>query len=370
MSQKTIKVLPFDRLRAKPFLKVLYVFANERKEMEQEWLAGKMPDTYFIGLNHLKNFGIKAEYYENKLINFIRQKSFNLANVLLLFKIRKYDIIFSGSSLLIVFLAKVIFRFQKPKFIWYNTFLTNLVKRNDYGLKKWFVQKTINSLDAIVCPSQVQKDFLIKQGFAADKIYYIPTGVDVDFIQKQKNNLEPVKEKYILSVGKDMGRDYKTLIGAAKDLDIKVKIVALPRNFDKNDLNNLPPNVEFLGFVPFNKLVKLYLNAEFIVIPTKKESDLDASDCSGHYVLLDTMASGKAIVASHRSTIADYITNGQEGILVEPENPEKLKEAIKKLLDNPQMAKEMGKQALEKVKAEMTTRMFAESLTVVMNNII
>jgi glycosyltransferase involved in cell wall biosynthesis len=343
-------------------IKVLYVFANERKKMEQEWLAGKMPDTYFIGLNHLKDFGIQAEYYENRLINSARQKSFNLANILLLFKIRKYDIIFSGSSLLIVFLAKNIFRFQKPKFVWYNTFFTNLIRRNNRGLKKWFVEKTINYLDAIICPSQAQKDFLIKQGFEKNKIFYIPTGVDVDFIQKQKNNLKPAEEKYILSVGKDMGRDYKTLIEAVKGLDIKVKIVALLRNFNKKDLGNLPPNVEFLGFMPFNKLVKLYLNAEFIVVSTKKENDLGASDCSGHYVLLDAMASGKAIIASNRSTISDYVTDGQEGILVKPENSEELRNVIEKLLNNPQLAEEMGKRALEKIKAGMTTKMFAEKL--------
>lgn len=349
----------------------MYIFANERKQMERERQERIMPDTYFIGLNYLEKFGINAEYAENKIINFIRQRSFNLTNIFLLFKIRKYDIVFSGSSLMIVFLAKVIFRFRKPKFAWYNTFFTNLLKRNKAGLKNWIIRKSINSLDAIVCPSSAQKDFLIKEGFKKEKIFFIPTGVDVDFIiSKQKALLDYKGEKYILAVGRDMGRDYKTLIEVVRGLNIKLKIAALPRNFEKSVLENLPVNIEFLGFVPFGRLVEIYKNAEFVVISTKKENDFDGSDCSGHSVMLDAMASGKAIVASCRSTIIDYITDGQEGILVEPENIEKFLEAIKKLLDNPQLAKEMGARSREKSVKSLSTEIFAKNLAEIFNRIV
>ena len=351
-------------------VRVLYIFANERKQMEQEWQEGIMPDTYFIGLNHLQKFGVKAEYIENKIINFIRNKSFNLTNIFLLFKIRKYDIVFSGSSLMIVFLAKVIFRFRKPKFVWYNTFFTNLLKRNRNDLKGWIIRKSIGALDAIICPSQAQKDFLVKEGFSQDKIYFIPTGVDVDFIALRQKVLPDYDgEKYILAVGRDMGRDYKTLIEAMRGLDIKLKIAALPRNFSGLDVNNLPENVEFLGFVPFNKLVGFYKNAEFVIISTKKEDDFDGSDCSGHLVMLDAMASGKALIASYRSTIGDYIKNGQEGILVEPGNQKELREVIEKLLKNPQLARDMGNKAREKAAEMLTTEIFAKNLAEIFDRI-
>ncbi|MFH1822953.1 MAG: glycosyltransferase family 4 protein [Patescibacteria group bacterium] len=338
-------------------IKVLYIFANERKKMEEEWKKGLMPDTYFIGYNYMSEFGIKAEYIENRFINYLRNKNYNLVNLLLIFKIRKYDIVFTGTAFPLIFLAKVILRFKKPKIVFYNTFLTNLLKRNKRGLKKWLVRKIIKAIDAIVCPSHSQIDFLVKEGFSREKLHFIPTGVDVDFINNYQ--VPETREKFILSVGRDMGRDYGTLIEAVRDLNVKVKIIAYPRNF--KDIDDLPSNVS-VKVVPFIELVELYKNAEFIIISTKKEERLDASDCSGHLVLLDTMASNKAIIASRRSTIDDYITDGVEGVLVDAEDPKKLKREIEKLLNNFELAEKMGKRAFEKANRLFTTRLFAKSL--------
>ena len=340
-------------------IKVLYIFAGERKGMEKQWQKEEMPDTYFIGLNYMKEFGIDAEYIENKLVNYLRNKNFNLANIILFFKIRKYDVVFSGASLLIIFLTKVIFRFSKPKFVCYNTFLTNLIKNNT-GVKAWIIRKTIKSIDAIVCPSKAQKDFLIKQGFSKDKIYFITNGVDVEFIRKKQAELsqEP-KEKFILSVGRDAGRDYKTLVEAVKNLDIKVKIIALPRNL--KGIDNLPANIS-VETLPFLKLVELYKQAEFIIIPTKKEENLQSADCSGQYVLLDSLASKQATIASKRSTIYDYVDDQKEAILVEPESPKQLKNAINYLLNNPKKAKELGINAFLRAKEQFTTKIFAKNL--------
>lgn len=338
-------------------LKVLYIFAGERKKKEELWRKGEYPDTEFWGINYLKDFSIEAEYIENKAINFIRRKSFNLFNLFFVFKIRKYDIVFLSGSLSLVFLAKIILKFSKPKIIFFNTYFTNLLERNRSGLKARMIRKTIASLDAIICPSKAQKEFLIKEEFDGQKIYFIPTGVDVDFI----NSFPAINyegEKFILSVGKDMGRDYKTLIEAVRHIDIKVKIVAFSRNVVGLDL---PTNVSVQA-LPFIELLSLYRNCEFVVIPTKKQENIDGSDCSGHLVLLDAMAADKAIIASYRDTLNEYITNGIEGLIVEPENPEKLKEAIQKLLSNPQMALDMGRRAREKAKRELTTKIFAQNL--------
>lgn len=341
-------------------IKVLYIFAGKRKELKKQWQAGEMPDTYFIGLNHLKEFGIEAEYIENKLMYFLRQIHFNLTNLALIFKIRKYDIVFTGASLLIVFLVKVVFRFSRPKFVFYNTFLTNLYQRNNSGFKRWLVRKIISSIDAIACPSRAQQQFLIQQGFDPNKIFYIRNGIDIDFIQTNlKKVVDQPKERYILSVGKDLGRDYKTLVEAVKDLNIKVKVVAWPRNFQ--GIDKLPANISVQA-LSYRQVLALYKNAEFVVLPTKKEGNFNASDCSGQYSLLDAMASGKAVIASQRATLPDYLTDGVEGIIVEAENPTALKLVIKKLLGDSALAEQMGENALVKVKKFFTTKILAKNL--------
>ena len=339
--------------------KVLYIFAGERRKKEELRKRGEYPDTEFWGMNHLKDFGIEAEYIENKIINFIRKKSFNLFNLFYIFKIRKYDVVFLGGSLSLVFFAKVILRFANPKVIFFNTYLTNLLKRNRKGIKAMMVRRAIKSIYAIICPSRAQKEFLIKEGFSGEKIYFVPAGIDVDFFDSSPETQNTNKERFILSVGKDMGRDYKTLVEAVKNIDIKVKIVAFPRNVVGIDL----PSNASIQVLPFIELLSLYRNCEFVVIPTKKQENIIGSDCSGHLVLLDAMAAGKAIIASDRDTLKEYIADGAEGLIVKPENVGELRKAIQKLLDNPQMAQDMGRRAKEKARRELTTKIFAQNLT-------
>ena len=351
-------------------LRVLYLFAGERSLLERKWREGLMPDSQLIGFNHLKEFGIDASYIENPFLNFVRKKNFNLTNLFLLLAIRRYDVVFSGASLLLPFIAKVLLRFRKPKFVWYNTFFTNALKRNvGNQLRLWAFKKTIASLDAVVCPSTAQRDFLISQGFDSKKIFYVSNGVDADFVKSRAltEKVEDVGIPFILSVGKDMGRDYKTLSKAVEGLPIKVKVAALPRNFI--DVKEVPINLEIMGFVPFDRLVELYKKALFVVIPTKSENHLDASDCSGQYVLLDAMSFGRAIIVSKRATLDDYLEEGKEGLIVPSENPGSLRSAIVKLLSDPALAKDMGDRSREKVNNIFNTRRLACELANIFKSI-
>ena len=351
-------------------LKVLYLFAGERKKMEKDWQEGIMPDSHLIGFNHLKDYGVEASYIENRFINYIRKKNFNLTNLALIPFLHRYDIVFSGASLFLPFVAKVILRLKRPKFVWYNTFFTNTLKRNSGNkFRLWVLRKTIASLDAIICPSTAQRRFLIGEDFDPTKIFFVPNGIDIEFMKKKVANSVPSsenEESFILSVGKDMGRDYETLVQAVKDLPIEVRIVALPRNI--GNVENIPPNVKVLGFVPFPKLVGLYKEALFVVIPTKSEKHLDASDCSGQYVLLDAESMGKAIIASERETLADYFVGEKDGIVVPAENPEALRQAIVRLLQDKTLIQKFGEVA-GKRSVMFTTKNLAGNLAKVFEKV-
>ena len=352
-------------------LKVLYLFAGERKSLEEKWRQGLTPDSQLIGLNHLKDFGIDASYIENRFLNFIRRKNFNLTNLLLLPVIRRYDVVFSGASLFLPFVAKVLLRMKRPKFVWYNTFFTNTLKRNvDKKFRSWILRKTIDSLDAIICPSTAQRRFLIDTGFDQSKIFFVPNGIDIEFMKRRTTeggSSSKSAERFVLSVGKDMGRDYETLIRAVKDIPIEVRIVALPRNVEA--VGEIPANVKILGFVPFPRLVELYKEALFVVIPTKGERHLDASDCSGQYVLLDAMSIDKAIIASERETLADYFTDGEEGVTTTAENSDELRKAINEMLHDEVKRKEFGQKA-SKRGATFTTSRMAENLAVIFKGVV
>ncbi len=346
-------------------IKVLYIFAGERRGIERQWEKGDAPDTYLLGLNYMKDFDIDAEYVETDFINRIRKFNFNLAIFPLFFKINKYNIVFSGGSLVFPLVYRVILRFKKTKLVWYNTFFTNAIRRSS-GIKKDIIIKIIKSLDGIVCPSKTQYDFLKEQGVDESKLFLVSNGVDIDFIKREQAKIKPDEEEYILSVGKDMGRDYGTLIEAVSGLNLKVKIVALPRNIKNEDTSSR--FIDFTGHIPFNELLRYYKNAKFVVLPTKSEASLDASDCSGQYVLLDSIASRKAVIISKRKSLEDYVEDKKDVIMVEPENPEELRLAIELLMNDPGLVKTMEENIGAK-SVKFTTKNFAKQLSIIFKKV-
>ena len=62
----------------------------------------------------------------------------------------------------------------------------------------------------------------------------------------------------------------------------------------------------------------------------------------GSLAVIEAMAAGKPVVASHSGANPEYIQNGITGLLVPPKNPSQLAEAIIQILKNPRDAIRMG----------------------------
>jgi glycosyltransferase involved in cell wall biosynthesis len=95
---------------------------------------------------------------------------------------------------------------------------------------------------------------------------------------------------------------------------------------------NLNGRVKFLGWrEDVHEIMPLF---DILVLPSLNEG-------MGR-VIVEAMAAGKPVVASQVGGIPDLVSHGENGILVPPANPLALADAIKKLLDDPQMANLMG----------------------------
>jgi len=347
-------------------LRLVYLFAGSRRNFYEKYKIGEVPDTHLVGLNHMADNGIDATFMENGLTEFLRKISFNIIQLPVLFRLRSYDVIFSGSGLLTLFIVKYLLRLKKPKWVIYNTYLSNLLKRNKKGLKAWVIKKAIFSADAIISPSSAQHDFLKSVDFPSEKNYYVPYGVDYKFSHTKADIPKDVSGRYIFASGGDVGRDYKTLIEAIRDLPVKLLIATYPRNL--KNVVELPPNVTVSYFHP-TQMPTLYKNAEFVAILTIPEEKMMGSDCSGQYTLLEAMSCAKAVVTSERTTLSDYFVGGKHGLIVKPENVAELKKAIISLWNNPQEAKTMGEASQCHIKNNFTTEIFSKKLANIFHKI-
>ncbi len=77
-------------------------------------------------------------------------------------------------------------------------------------------------------------------------------------------------------------------------------------------------------------------------------------------VFLEAMAQALPIVASQVSAIPEVVEDGVTGILVPPQNSDALAEAIKKLLDNPDLAQKLGAAGRERLETVFTPQRMIE----------
>lgn len=378
-------------------MKVLFLYAGSRKAFYEKWKRGLVPDTQLLGLNYMEQLGMDAEFIEWRLPELLRRISFNLVHLPYILAIKKYDIVFLCAGLPLVFLAKYILRWKNPEFVIYNTYLANALKRHPCGLLHWFNKKAIEGLDVIVCTARAQIQPLVDAGIAKEKIVFRPIGIDArKFVERErfreKDGEEPsghglpsggreergerIRKKssegifsglssgsfsrdYLLSVGRDLGRDYKTLFEAVRDLPVRVVVATKPEAISGL---TVPPNVKIRFHIPYEEMPALYQNALFVVTPLKSSDNPDGSETSGQYGYLEPMAAGKAVIVSDKSVVRDYIEHEKTGILIPPENARALRAAIEKLIADEPLSVKLGRMAQQKVLSDFTSEHWARSL--------
>lgn len=101
-----------------------------------------------------------------------------------------------------------------------------------------------------------------------------------------------------------------------------------------------------------------YLSAfDIFVLPSRTEALA--------YVALEAGLAGLPVVASSVGGVPEVIENEVTGLLVPPENPEALAEALQKLIDSQDLRERYGKALKEKVAREFSLeRMVSETVTV------
>ena len=92
--------------------------------------------------------------------------------------------------------------------------------------------------------------------------------------------------------------------------------------------------VNFLGFVEHERMPAYYAQADLLVLPSRREGF--------PLVLPEAMASGLPVVATTVGGVPEIVTDSETGLLVPPENPRALSEAINSLLNDPDRMKAMG----------------------------
>lgn len=111
------------------------------------------------------------------------------------------------------------------------------------------------------------------------------------------------------------------------------------------------------------ELRRLYARSRFVVLPLH-DMDYDV----GATAVTEAMAMGKAVVLSGIRGQVDYVRHCEDGLLVRPYDPVALRAAITYLLENPEVAKAMGKSGRQRAEERFAIDDFAARLRAVVES--
>lgn len=263
-------------------------------------------------------------------------------------------------------------RVKRPTLVTYHA---DIIKQK--ALLKFYrplQHQFLSDVDKIVATSPNYIDTSPVLTHYRDKTVAIPIGLNKasyptltkDLLEKWRTQLGP---RFFLFVG--MLRYYKglpILLDALKETDYPMVIVgAGPLEIElKEQAQRLGlKHIHFLGALPEEDKVALLTLCYAIVFPSHLRSEAFGIS------LVEGAMYGKALITTELGTGTSFINiNDETGLVVEPNNPAALTNAMRTLWDNPTLTQTMGIQAEKRYNSLFTARQMAERYVELYENLI
>jgi glycosyltransferase involved in cell wall biosynthesis len=204
-------------------------------------------------------------------------------------------------------------------------------------LKAWFkglrIRLAARSVHRFaVWASHEVEDFARVFGLPPWQFQYVP------FHHTLQDYQYEVQEGAYLFAGGNSDRDYRTLVEAVRLLDLPVRIALTDRSLLAGV--DLPSHVRVQAMTA-EGFRQAMAGAKMIIVPMRK----DTLRSGGQQTCLNAMLMGKPTIAVGRRWAVDFITDGEDGLIVDYEDPQSLHRAIRWVLDHPEAARRMGERA-------------------------
>lgn len=289
----------------------------------------------------------------------------SLGELVKIIKDNKIDIVHTHASLS----GRVAGKLAGRKVI-YTRHTHSDVSPKDMGKLKLAINKNMNMFlcDKVVAVSNFIARQLIEFGFPRDRIVTIHNGINVDQFKDIGTKEEFRKshgfgdELILIQIARiEEVKGHKYLIEAISKLDkekYNVKALILSTGSKKEEMQQLAKDLKVDDRVIFTGLVP-DIN-EYIIM-----SDVLALPSLGEafgLVLCEGMMYEKPCIASNVHGIPEVVTDGVNGLLVEPKDVDGIKTAIMKMYDNPDLREQMGKRGKEIVLENFTSEKMARKV--------
>lgn len=224
-------------------------------------------------------------------------------------------------------------------------------------VKGWF-REIFERTDALQTISTFLKDWGISQGFGGELVEVIPNGVDLKRFQvslqpeehgcirkeygyNEKDVVVITASRLVTKNGVDLliealaklPEHVKLLIAGVGELEDEQRALAASLKLENR--------VQFAGLVSHDKLPSLMAASDIFCRPSRSEGMGNA--------FVEAMAVGLPTIGTKVGGIVDIIRDGENGLLIEPESPVAIADAVKRLLDHPELRAALTQHASQTV---------------------
>ena len=217
-----------------------------------------------------------------------------------------------------------------------------------YKIQDFFIRKIINDTSVISVANEYEKEIFSSIN-KESKIEIIRNGVNLKSLVSKQNFKEKyqINSKFILFVGRfSKVKGIETLISAfniikneLKISDVRLVIMGVDFGYQSEMFElikklDLSEEIMVIKNPSRDDVISAYGESEFLVVPSQWEMS--------PLVPLESFAFKRPVISTNSHGIPYTVENNKNGILVEPDNPIQLSNAIVKLLNNSELRKKLG----------------------------
>jgi len=232
-----------------------------------------------------------------------------------------------------------------------------------------YTRRVLKRTDGMIVLGDKLKQLFVDY-YHREDIYVVPNGEDYPLENKSGNN-KPINLLYLSNLQPTKGFEdvldafhividgnkeaHLTVVGEWRDNATKNKITK------KIKEKNLP--ISFVGPAYDQDKWHYFNDADVFVFPPRAPE--------GHpLVIVEAMAAGLPIISTDQGAITESVIEGENGFIVEPENPRQIAEKMIWFIDHPSAQREMGKKSRELYENHFTKEKMIDNMKATFTKII
>jgi len=346
--------------------RLLFLFPHPIADEPRNVTTGVSPTERLYGAHELQQRGWRVSYSDSRfrgltgrVLKFLRQFSVIGLSLGTVRDIARSDVVICKDDFSAA--VAIVTRLLGRKLV----FLDSMFAPPQRWWKVWGTRLSLRLAHETICYSEHQRQVWVREyGKLAQRIRVLPYTIDTGFYRKHAGEFQPGASRKVLAVGRDVGRDYPTLVEALRGTDLELELITLPYLLRGVDIA-ANPKIRLHQRISYEDLFRLYRECAVVVIPLKP----GISYPSGIRALFEAMVLRRPFVATRNEVLQEYVTAEEYRDMVEPRDAQALRAAILASLARGEANRERVASAAALVEQRYDAKLFADEFEVVLRQL-